>query len=287
MKISFLDLLGGAGAPSSPSLPLAAAAARAGLPGLGFEPAPADRAEVLLVEALDHPDWDGPDLVPADLEASLVVRVHAGTVDGAPSAPLGALLARADRVVVSTRSHLVRLGSAGVLEAERTVLLAPAGPEVRAQEEAGEQDSVLVLAPEAPTALSEAARALRVAVSLLDLTASAEAAAQHLQGVASRHGAVVLTEHGQADDGVVAGLCERLARPLVAPFDRETSSRSGCFHVADASDAEAWTGALRAALEAPRPAAEPARDARRLERLAEVLRDASAGRTDCDSVPAA
>lgn len=272
----------GAAGPRPASLPLIREATRAGLSARGFEPVedPAE-ADLCLVDVVDDGRWEEPCPLPEDLPGCLVVRVHAGDPDGAPAPGFEALLARADRVLVSTRSHLVRLGSAGLLDADRTDLIAPPGPIALTPAGGEPARRVLVLGEQLPAAAERALLDLGLDAALVGADVPDEGAARRLQALAEDHAAVLLTGSEGAEDGVVATACSRLGRPLVAAGGVDLAARPNAFPVAADADASEWAAALHGAMTAgPSTLAAPSAassaeqagaDEARLDRLARVL----------------
>ena len=189
MKLSFVDL-SRASAPSGgrpPAISLIREATRAGLEASGIRCAPASEAQLTLVDVLDDgvdPGHVGHGGAAIDAcEGPLIVRVHACPGGHPPAAGLGSLLERADGVILSTRSHLVRLGSAGLLEASRTDLIAPAAPVLTPTLGAPRGAGVLVLGEQLPAPLEQAVGELALGCSLLGPDAQDEGSAGRLQGL--------------------------------------------------------------------------------------------------------
>ena len=287
MKLSLVDL-SRTSAPSGgrpPAISLIREATRAGLEARGIRFAPPAKAQLALVDVLNDgadPGRVGYGGAAIDAcEGPLIVRVHACPGGHPPAAGLGALLERADGVILSTRSHLVRLGSAGLLEASRTNLIAPAAPELSPTLGASCGSGVLVLGEQLPTPLEQAVGELALACSLLGPDAQDDGSAGRLQGLVEQHATVVLTEPELAEDGVIAEVCRQLGRTLIAPGGVDLASQPHCFTVSASAASRDWIRALVAARDAVLPAAltTPA-EAGPLDRLARVLSRAKR-RPDC------
>ncbi len=293
MKLSFVDL-SRASAPSGgrpPAISLIREATRAGLEARGFRCAPPGEAQLTLVDVLDDgadPDHGGYEGEAIDAcDGPLILRVHASPGGHQPAAGLGALLERADGVILSTRSHLVRLGSAGLLEASRTDLIAPAAPELSPALEAPCGSGVLVLGEQLPSPLEQAVGELALGCSLLGPDAQDAGSADRLQGLVEQHATVVLTDIELAEDGVIAEVCRQLGRTLIAPGGVDLASQPHCFTVSASATSRDWIRALVAARDAVLPAALPAPAVSGpLDRLARVLSRAKR-RQDCPRSSAA
>ncbi len=202
----------------------------------------------------------------------IVLRVHSAPGGHAPSAGLRQLLASADGVIVSTRSHLVRLGSAGLLAADRTDLIAPAAPDVFGGVGRAVGEGILVLGEELPDGLEQALHGLSLGCSLLGPDAHDAGAARRLGSLLHRHEVAVLTEAEHGDDGVIAAVCGQLGRALVAPGGVELACQPHCFPVRSNPTTQDWSEALQSALGGAPVAAPREEDtSERLDRLARVL----------------
>ena len=235
----------------------------------------------------------GAPLAEAELEGlracrgPLVVRVHATPGDHAPSACLRVLLGRADAVIVSTRSHLVRLGSAGLLVADRTNLIAPAAPILRGDAAPSAGAGALVLGAQLPEALELAFGELSLDHSLLGPETQDAGAARRLGAVAGRHALLVVTSTAHAEDGVLAAVCGQLGRALVAPGGVDLAWQPHCFPVGSSPSVQDWVEALSAGLGASLAASNIEHTASdQLDRLARVLSRATR-RKDCPQASAA
>lgn len=287
MHLSFVDLTRALGASNRRpcSISLIREATREGLQRRGIECSAGPEADLTLVDVLD----DGLDLgVDGDeaealraCEGPLLVRVHAVPGGHAPSASLSALLSRSDGVIVSTRSHLVRLGSAGLLDADRTDLIAPAVPTLTGVSAPVEGTGALVLGDHLPEALEVALQGLALNSSLLGPDAQDEGAGRRFRALMEQHTLAVLTTTEHGEDGVIAESCRQVGRALVAPGGLDLNSQPHCYPVGSAPGVQDWTDALRAALgAAPTAGAPDARGEGRLDRLARVLSRAKR-RPDC------
>ena len=293
MKLSFVDL-SRASAPSGcrpPAISLIREATRAGLEARGIRCAPPAEAQLTLVDVLDDgadPDPAGRGCAAIDAcDGPLIVRVHASPGAHPPAAGLRSLLERADGVILSTRSHLVRLGSAGLLEASRTDLIAPAVPELSPTPEAPSGSGVLVMGEQLPSPLEQAVGELALVCSLLGPDAQDAGSARRLQGLVEQHAAVVLTDTEFAEDGVIAEVCRQLGRTLIAPGGVDLASQPHCFTVSATAASQDWIRALVAARDAVLPGALSApAESSPLDRLARVLSRAKR-REDCPRSSAA
>ena len=149
MRILLQDLTdrGAPGLGRPGSISLLRVATGVGLTRFGHEPGETgdDDPELALVDALDVPTEDALEVVEGHCDRSLpvVVRVHGGwrTGDAAPATghPSDAsveeqqrrtqrLLDLGDRLLVSSRSHLVRLAGHHTIDTSRVKLLAPPHP---------------------------------------------------------------------------------------------------------------------------------------------------------------
>ncbi len=278
MNLSFVDLTrAGASTGGRPSsISLIREATQAGLMSRGFECSAASGADLTLVDVLDDglsPWIDGTAREDLDVcSGPLLVRLHSVPGGHDPSAGLRGLLERADGVIVSTRSHLVRLGSAGLLAADRTDLIAPAAPDVFGGADGTMGEGILVLGDELPDELEQALHALSLGCSFLVPDAHDGGAARRFGSLLVQHKVAILTEPEHGEDGVIAAVCGQLGRVLVAPGGVELACQPHCFPVGTTPTARDWTQALQSALgEAPVPEPREAETSERLDRLARVL----------------
>lgn len=262
------------GRPSSISL--IREATQVGLEARGFEPSFGPGADLTLVDVLD--DGLSPWVEGAGIESlydrlgPLLVRVHAVPGDHAPATGLRELLSHADGVIVSTRSHLVRLGSAGLLQADRTDLIAPAAPEMFAGTNGAVGEGILVLGEDLPEELEQALYGLSLGCSVLGPDAHDSGAARRFRSLLARHEVAVLTEPEHGEDGVIAAVCAQLGRALVAPGGVDLAAQPHCFPVSSRPTALDWTAALRGALDhAQLPELREEETGEQLDRLARVL----------------
>ena len=293
MKLSFVDLSRTIAPPAGrpPAISLIREATRSGLEARGIHGAPPAEAQLTLVDVLDDgtdPDPDGQRLAELDAcQGPLIVRVHACPGAHEPSAGLAGLLDRADGVLLATRSHLVRLGSAGLLEASRTDLIAPVAPELSPSPEGAQGSGVLVLGEQLPQPLDQAVAGLALGCSQLGPDAQDAGSGMRLQRLVEQHAMVVMTEIELAEDGVIAAVCGQLGRPLVAPGGVDLASQAHCFAVGASASRTEWAEALVAARGAVLSASpSPSTGSGLMDRLARILSRATR-RPDCPRTSAA
>ncbi|MEM1448330.1 MAG: hypothetical protein AAF957_04605 [Planctomycetota bacterium] len=323
MRILLQDLTdrGAPGLGRPGSISLLRVATGVGLTRFGHEPVETvdDDPELALVDALDVPTEDALEVVEGHCDRSLpvVVRVHGGwrTGDAAPATghPSDAsveeqqrrtqrLLDLGDRLLVSSRSHLVRLAGHHTIDTSRVKLLAPPHPgfapaRVRGRRRGQAGHVVLALGDGDLDVLQHAlpatVRITRPAAAPHDV---AEVDAFR---VAVADADVVALVGGEIwSDRVLLQSSVDLGRPVVAasgPVTGEELARPGVVALAmDATEYE-WADAVDSALSSNTRAA-LARDdraqrstalAERMRRLTAILFESAASAGDCSDRRAA
>ncbi|MEM9382993.1 MAG: hypothetical protein AAGB93_23795, partial [Planctomycetota bacterium] len=309
-------------------IPLLRVATGVGLTRFGHEPAQIDPAridpsevdpdgaepELVLVDALDAPTEEALDAIAAHQRRGrpVVVRIHAGwrTADASREETPAEdqrrrtqrLLDSGDRLLVSSRSHLVRLASDHVIDTSRVKLLAPPRPgfapsRARARRRGQAEHVVLALGDGDLDALQHAlpatVRIARPAAAPHDV-----AAVDAFRVAVADADVVALVGSVAWSDRVLLQSCVDLGRPVVAaagPVTGEELARPGVTALAmDATEYEwgdAIDGALsretRAALERDDRAERSTVLAELMRRLTAILFESATSAGDCSERRAA
>ncbi|MEM9801644.1 MAG: hypothetical protein AAGA20_15060 [Planctomycetota bacterium] len=294
------------------SLPLIREATASGLRTFGHEATAshdvdAGDVDLALVDVTDAPSADALAALHAlrSKGVPVVLRVHgawAGPDESDAEAPgagelpvsLKGLLELSDRVLVSTRSHLVRLASKHVIDVERVKLLAPPHPEFRSEAGTGAADGPgvgLVIGERSSLGYEGAVSALAGAgleVERFDVRQSDHATCGAFRAAVSRAHAIAVVAAVPWSDRVIVDACLVAGPPVVAacgPVLEEGSASARLVRLPlDATDEE-WTGGIAAALRAgpdARRGADDAEDARAesVRRLTAILFEAAASGGD-------
>ncbi len=230
-----------------------------GLRRMGHDPivGTAKSADLALVDALDTPTADATDAIRGLRARGLpvVLRLH-GAWNGSQGLkrPHGAgaaqrLLDGADRVIVSSRSHLVRLASTHAIDPLRIKLLAPPQPIFDATP-ASKADSaaprVLVIGDGDVDGLAAALPAAATIDSYLPSGTDTEATDAFRARVRDADVVALVARHPWSDR-VLLQACVDLGRPVVAacgPVTGEELCRPGLIAIAVDATAAEWQHAL-------------------------------------------
>lgn len=299
------------------SLPLVREATVDGLRAFGHETVVASgldvgTADLALVDAVDAPSRDMLDAI-TELRGTgvpIVVRLHgawtahdpaqaAEEVDpGEAPVPLRGILDAADRVIVSSRSHLVRLASAHAIDADRVKLLAPPVPEFEALPLPAIDGPRRALLIGERDSLAYDAAGIVLADADLDVTVfeprpSDGATVGHLRSAVENSHVVAVAAAIPWSDRALVEACVALGRPVVAatgPVLDESPPAAPVLPLPLDATEEEWADGITRALAFDSPDLAPAATDgpdERLRRLTAILFEAAASGGDWSAPRAA